>query len=221
MGYHSDWTGKAVVAVVIAVMVTLAATFALGVTTSEQLQWLHPEIAKAIAAFKAQQARNQQLLNDKLQEEINARRIENSKHQHLAQIEVENARQWSRLWPRLVEMFVSAAADVIRLGGVGFALLMGYIVYRRYSSDRVSPPARMQRPALKFRPVVATSRTFDFQVAPPRDDEASENILIMRLETPAEKERYRFLRERGRRREAERRRVLMTAPYDQGGDAII
>lgn len=222
MSYGSDWTGKAVVVVVAAIMVVIAAAFMLGGAVTEHLQWLNPQIAKAIADFKVQQARNMQLLNDKLQEEVISLRIENDKRQTLAQIEIDYARQWGTLWPRLIESFASAVADVIRVVGLGFTLLVGYLIYRQFGA-RIPQSAPAQNPVLRFNRAAMPTRTFGFQVDPPNASEISSetNGVNMRLETPAEKERHRFLRELGRRREAERRRVLTTAPYNQGGDAMI
>ncbi len=197
--YHSDWMGKAIVAVISAIVLLIVAAFLLGSMTSEQLQWLHPQIAQAIADFKREQTRNLQLTNDQLQEEIRGRQIENKKRQALADIEIADRRTWSTEWPKLLQTLVAAIADAIRVMSVGFILLIGYKFFQQYRPSVSRYPARAPATVLPFRQ--PSTRTYAFEI----DSLIETNGLIVRPETPAERARYQFLRELGRRREAELR----------------
>ncbi len=208
MTYRSDWAGKAVVAVVIVTALIVVAAFALGGAVSEQLQWLNPQIAQAIANFKAEQTRNLRLTNDKLQEEIHQQQIEDTKLQKLADIEVAERQAWSTEWPQLLQTLIAAVADVVRMVGLGFTLLVAYLIYRQYA-NRMPQPLPARDATLRLKRADARTRTFAFQVNSLDASEFSPepDTLVAHLETPREKERYRFLRELGRHREALRRSV--------------
>lgn len=217
----TNWGGIAVVVLAIVAVGLVVAAFILGSTTSEQLQWLNPDIAKAIANFKQQQARNLELLNDKLQEEIRGLRIDNNKRQALADAEVEDKRAWNATVRQLAQMLIGAIADGLRILVAGATLIGVILVYRRYG-DSTPQPARVRNPLLRFRPAATSTRTFAFEVEKAADLIPSPaNVLLMHPETPEERQRHSCLREMARRHEIEYRQVLASVQAEEGGDAMI
>lgn len=199
----------------------VVSAFIVGAFTFNALQWLQPEIGQALARAENAKAHTLELENAEKEQELHAIQVENDKKAQLAQVEIEQTRQWNNQvadWmARLIQAIVAFLPVGLTILCVGLTcrvvippLLGQYLAIQQQRMnrrvDQGTKEDRVPQPLSVVKPTAALEAglPLDVGIGIP----IATTHVLGRLQAAEEKQLHRNEREWGKKRDAMLRRKL-------------